>query len=189
MKLNIIQSGANYQFLKNEDKVPYLTGRALANETIWNRADLVLAEIRDVEGNLVASVHTGKASWIWRKVTGKYKFCIASEVIEVELISYWKGCLGFRFQGEDYRFYWHNGYRKSLYKSGVQTAKFDARESFPVDPRKAFIVANSDENDLLLLCLFLLYDKESALDSETSRSKPFLGRGMQESDDYWFPTK
>ncbi|ALI99985.1 hypothetical protein [Rufibacter tibetensis] len=184
MRLNIYQEERKYQFYRNDEDSPYLTG-----EVFWASSKKPFGEIYDLENRPVAILMNGESSSFWKKGKPTYFLYLDSEVVEVTVVSIWKGHWAFEYKGFHYNFYWHNGYKKSLFKSGEQVAKYDARESYPLDPKKAFIVANNDEDHVLLLGLFLLFDKGSALDSELPRNSAYLGRGVQECDYYWFPKR
>ncbi|WP_210465862.1 hypothetical protein [Rufibacter roseolus] len=184
MRLNICQEGQDYCFYKNDEEEPYLNARVG-----WVPSNKAIASIYKFWDKPVAIIRQGKGQKFWEKGKVTYLLQLMEGTVEVIIESAWKGHWSFDYKGFQYNFYMHNGYKKSLFKAGEQVAKFDAREYYPLPLKKAFIVANNDEDDILLLSLFLLYDKESALDSELPRNSAFLGRGVRESDQYWFPKR
>ena len=71
--------------------------------------------------------------------------------IEVKCVSYKRGHWAVNLDESHYDFYFHGRIKKSLYRNGEQVAKFGRANS------EHFIIANSDEDVLFLIALFMTF--------------------------------
>ena len=110
------------------------------------------ASIHVAEGETVMILRHGTYS-PWKLSESHYLIddYRSGRTIEVKCVNY-KGGHWFVGTGDEtYDIYYHGRCRKSLYRNGEQVAKFGSMKS------QHFIVANNDEDELLLIALFMVF--------------------------------
>ena len=138
---------------------------------------------------LFVSIGKSNSKWWWIGPPRLYilKITDLDQEIYVESVNIWRGHFRFEFNGAQYDFYSHFGHKKSLYRNDEQVAKFDKAMFNWGERDRGFIIANGDENKMLLLGLFLMIDMGEQNDAEVSMDFGNLLSGVKQWDDRWMP--
>lgn len=187
MKIDIAQKSSKYTFYKNGSKDPLLKG--------YFKSPLFGAnytELFDMNEALVVSVRIGNNPWFpllngKSKLTYLITFHARSLTVEVTVQHFAKGHWTFKYQDCNYDFYRHRGHNRSLFKNDRQVAKFDKRSENVLEYDSGYIIANNNEDELLLICLFLCYDMGMNNGGEPSVDFGHLTEGVREINPYWHP--
>ncbi|WP_210489421.1 hypothetical protein [Rufibacter aurantiacus] len=184
MRLYIKQKGHIYRFFKNDEKEEVFTG-------FWDRKRKIglFAKVLSKENEELVTVNLFKEASIWNYNKTEYKILLHKENTEIiiKALNAWKGHWTFMYASDSYEFYFHRGHKKSLFRNGNQVAKFDKGRVNFWDYDSGFIVANNDENKLLLLALFLCFDMGESMDGDVNVDLGNLLAGVKQYDSTWFP--
>lgn len=174
-----------YKFFQNDGDNEILTG-------CWDtkRKIGVFSKIFDLEGKELVMVYAKNSPWFWELNKTVYGIALQKEgvVIDVRAISYSKGHWTFDIGVDNYHFYFHRGHKKSLFRNGVQVAKYNKGAVHFWSNDSGYIVANSNEDILLLLSLFIMFDMGQTMGADINVDLGKLDGGVVESDDLWVPT-
>lgn len=187
MRIYIRQNGNHYKFYKDDDTEPFTQG-------YWKSSWKIKlhAKILTLDNKALATIEFKYAPWFWEKHTKteyKITFHQTSESIIVFCLKSWSGHYSFTFNDQKYDFYFHQGHKKSLYKDKIQVAKYDKQTVSWWENDSAFIISNNDENELLLLSLFLLFDMGEYNEAAFNFDFGQAFKGDKEYDSRWIPTR
>lgn len=185
MRLYIRQKGNNYQFYKGDEKEPFAKG-------FWKRSwkTRLHSKILGLDNCELSTIRLKYAPWFWEKGTKteyEITLCESNEIIIVKCLNSLRGHYSFEFNQNKYEFYFHQGHKKSLYRSDLQVAKYDKQVVSWWDNDSGLIVSNNDENEILLLSLFLMFDMGEFNEVDLTVD---LGQGLdgvKEYDPRWVP--
>ena len=185
MRLFIRQKGYKYQFFRDNEEEPYLFG-------LWDRKRKLglYSKILAKDNKELVAVAFSNNPWFWNASKTKYKIIFHEEKTELEVkaVNYFKGHWTFDLNGDKYDYYFHYGHKKSLFKNGNQVAKCDKGKVHFWNTDSGFIIANNDENSLLLLSLFIMVDMGDSMDGDVNVDLGNLPGGVREYNNYWQPT-
>ncbi|MBC3539049.1 hypothetical protein ACFSC6_07300 [Rufibacter sediminis] len=189
MRLDIVQKGSKYTFYKKGVEEPMYKGRY---RSFFFKSGYT--EVFNPAGEVAASVRIGNSIWFpglnrTSKATYIIDFTEQSTIIEITVKNYSKGYWEFEYQNHQYAFYRHRGHKRSLFKNEKQVARYDKRAVNLFENDRAYVVANSDEDELLLLCLFLAYDMGEYNDADISLDFGQVLEGVKKIDHDWQPWK
>lgn len=186
MRLYIRQKGSRYKFYENDNEVETLTG-------YWERKRKLglYSKIVDAENKEVVTVTLTNSPWFWELNKTTYRIVLPSEnlTVDVKAVNYYKGHWTFNLNTDKYDFYFHRGHKKSLFRNGSQVAKYNKGTVHLWNNDSGYIIANSDENRLLLLSLFVMFDMGEYMDADVNVDLGKLDGGVIESNDHWQPAK
>lgn len=186
MKLFIRQKGHTYKFFEDDSEEESFHG-------LWdrNRKAGLHSKIFDKEKQELVTVTLTKAPAFWRMNKTTYQIHLHKEnlFIDVKAINAYKGHWTFELNGNRYDFYFHYGHKKSLYKNDNQVAKFDRGVVHMWSNDSGFIIANNDENKLLLLAILLTFDMSESMDGDVNIDLGNLTGGVREFNKYWQPVR
>ncbi|MGC3947587.1 MAG: hypothetical protein QM762_24295 [Chryseolinea sp.] len=125
------------------------------------------ASIHGAEGETVMILRHGSYSpWKFDQSYYLIDDYRSGRTIEVKCVNYKRGHWTVGSNELNYDVYYHGRAKKSLYRSGEQVAKFGSIKS------QHFVIANNDEDELLLIALFMVFkmgdsapDDDSILDA------------------------
>ncbi|MFD2245873.1 hypothetical protein [Pontibacter ruber] len=189
MRIDIIQKGSKYTFYRHDIEEPLFTGRY---RSFFFKEEYT--EVFNQGGELVAVIKFGNSIWFPgfnRKSKSTYiiDFIEQQTAVEVTIQNYTKGYWTFEYKGHKYDFYRHRGHERSLFKDERQVARYDKRSVNLFENDRAYVIANNDEDELLLLCLFLAYDMGEYNDAEISVDLGHIAEGVKKIDHNWRPWK
>lgn len=189
MKIDIIQRFSKYSFFINDEKEPFFRGRY--RNPFFKKG---YSELLSVEGEIVATVKIGNSPWFpafnrKAKLTYILTFIKPYFQVEVTVQSYIKGFWTFDYKKDHYDFYRHRGHKRSLYKNGIQVARFDKRSVNLFENDRGYIISNNDEDVRLLICLFLAFDMGEYNEAEGTWDIGSLTEGKKEINPHWQPWK
>ncbi|MEJ1240514.1 hypothetical protein WBG78_20390 [Chryseolinea sp. T2] len=148
MKISVQQDWlGRYKFFTDGGENPSFSGAGVSR--IFKRD---YASIYDAEGETIMVLRHGTHS-PWKLDQSYYLVddYRSNRTIEVKCVNYKKGHWAFGFNEINYEVFFHGTSKKSLYRNGEQVAKFSRVRS------QHFIVANDDEDVLLLIALFMAF--------------------------------
>ncbi|QNF31851.1 hypothetical protein HUW51_03620 [Adhaeribacter swui] len=189
MRLDISQKGNKYTFYKLGIEKPIFKGR---HRQFFFKGDY--SEIFNSTDELVALVKIGNNIWFpginrWSKATFIINFPESATSLEITIQNYSKGYWTFEYKNHQYAFYHHKWHQKSLFKDERQVARFDKRTVNLFKYDRAFVIANNDEDELLLLGIFLAYDMLESYDSDGPNYYGRVQEGVKKIDPDWQPWK
>lgn len=186
MRVFIKQNGRRYSFLKNkEDEEPLWTGFW---DSEWRTG--VYSKICDSTRELVTikfEIHP--PFWRANKTTYKITFHQLNQEFIVKTVSYLRGWWTFVFNESKYDYFEHPGRKMSLYKNDVQIAKYKMGTVHAWERDFGFVIANNDENVLLLIALFLMLDMGQMNDADVTLDLGNVFGGVKEWNENWLPSK
>jgi hypothetical protein len=185
MRLYIRQKGHKYQFFEGDNEEEILHGH-------WDSGWRVKlhSKIFDSDNQELVTVTLTKAPAFWRMNRTTYRIQLHKEGIDIEIkgANAYRGHWTFELNEDKYDFYFHRGHKKSLHKNGNQVARYDKGTVHMWDNDSGFIIANNDENRLLLLAIFLTFDMGEDMDGDVNVNFGNLTGGVKEYNNYWQPT-
>lgn len=189
MKIDIAQHSFKYTFYKKGTEEPIFEG--------YFRDPLIgdsYTELYNKLKELVVSIRIGNNPffpWLNRKYKLTYliNFHVQSLTVEVTVQHFSKGHWTFKYKDDQYDFYRHRRHCRSLYKNDRQVAKYDKRSVAVMDYDRGYIISNNDEDELLLICLFLCYDLGEYRGGEDAVDVGHLTEGVRVIDPDWLPWK
>ncbi len=185
MRLYIRQKGNKYKFYENDSEVETLTG-------LWDRKRKVglFSKIFDTNDNELVTVLLTNSPWFWElnRTTFGIKLHREQIHINVKAVNYYKGHWTFNINNDRYDFYFHRGHKKSLFKNDKQVAKYNEGKVHFWNNDSGYIIANNDENKLLLLSLFIMFDMGEYMDADVNVDLGKLDSGVIENNENWQPT-
>ncbi len=187
MRLYIRQKGCNYQFYKGDDKEPFVKGYWKSSWRTKLHSKIITLDNRDI-----ATIKFKYAAWFWESETKTvYEIVLdeMNEVVTINCLNSWRGHYSFGFRHHKYDFYFHQGHKRSLYKDNIQVAKYDKQTVSWWDNDTAFILSNNDENEILLLSLFLMFDMGESYEADLNIDLGQALSGIKEYDSSWVPNK
>ncbi|WP_148041377.1 hypothetical protein [Rufibacter immobilis] len=168
----------------NDDKEEAFTG-------FWDRKRKVglFGKILSSEKEELVSVNLSNSPFFWNLNKTEYKILLHRESTEITLkaVNAYKGHWTFLYGTDSYDFYFHQGHKKSLFRNGNQVAKHDKGKVNFWDYDSGFIVADNEENKLLLLALFLTFDMGESMDGDINIDLGNLMAGVKSYDSNWYP--
>lgn len=186
MRLYIRQQGHEYKFFEGNNEEEILHG-------LWNSGWRVRlhSRILDKDNQELVTIILTKAPAFWGMNKTTYQIRLHKENIDIEVkaVNAYKGHWTFGLNGDRYDYYFHFGQKKSLYKNDNQVAKYDKGIVHMWDNDTGFIVSNNDENKLLLLAMFLMFDMGENIDSDVNVDFGNLTGGVKEFNDHWQPVR
>ncbi len=99
--------------------------------------------------------------------------------IEVKCVNYKRGHWAVNLDESHYDIYFHGRVKKSLYRNGEQVAKFVHTHS------ENFVIANSDEDVLFLIALFMIFRMDSTDDDLILE----ICDNEKDENSRWYPVK
>lgn len=188
MRLYIKQKGSNYLIYENKDEPPVFYGHWSRKRKIGLHSSIYCPQNGE---RLLVSIGKSKSNWRWIGPPRLYILQIVDldKEVAVELINGWRGHFRFKINGSQYDLYTHYGHKKSLFKDNEQVAKFDKAIFNWGERDSGFVIANKDENKMLLLGLFLMIDMGERNDAEVSFDLGNLIPGVRPWDNRWLPKK
>jgi len=185
MRLYIRQKGTDYQFYKGDDKEPFLKG-------FWKSSWKIKlhSKILTLDNSELANIRFKYAPWFWEKGSKtEYELALSEfkEIVTIKCLNSWRGHYAFTFCNHKYDFYRHTGHKKSLYKDNVQVAKYDKQVVNWWDNDSGFIISNNDENEILLLSLFLMLDMGEFNEADLNIDFGQGLDGVKEYNSRWTP--
>ena len=186
MRLYIRQKGHKYNFFENDIEEEILHGHW---DSKWRTGPY--SKIFDKDNQELVAVSLTKAPAFWRLNKTTYRIQIYKDGIDIEVraVNAYKGHWTFQLKGDKFDFYFHYGLKKSLFKNDVQVAKYDKGTVHMWNDDSGFIVANNDENRLLLLAIFLTFDMGENMDGDVNVNLGNLTGGVRELNNHWQPTR
>lgn len=177
MKLLAKKLKAAFEFYENEQlthKANWIFGKKWRSKYRY--------ELFDQNNTNVLAATVGKTPHIFSKAKITYLIEVPDEeeievVVEEQLKQYWK----FVYKGDQYDFYGHVGYNKSLFKNTVQVASFK-REKMDGDMEVHY--TGRVEADLLM-ALVLLEDIRCAPPHDLRIDKERLEIEFRAADENW----
>jgi hypothetical protein len=186
MRLYIRQNGNKYKFFENDIERETFTG-------YWDRKRKIglYSKIVDIDNKELVTVTLTNSPWFWELSKTTYRLEIHTEQIQTEIkaVDYHKGHWTFNIDNEEYDLYFHTGHKKSLFKNGRQVARYDKGQVHFWSNDSGYIIANNDENKLLLLSLFITFDMGEYMDADINVDLGKLDGGVIENNEYWTPTQ
>lgn len=184
MTLYIRQNGHKYKFFEGNNEEEILHGLW---ESKWRQP--LRSRIFDKTNQELATITLTKAPAFWRMNKTTYQIHLHNEDtnVEVKVANAYKGHWTFEFKGDKYDFYFHHGLKKSLFKNDNQVAKYDKGTVHIWNNDSGFIIANNDENKLLLLAIFLTFDMGESMNGDVNVDLGNVTGGVKEFNTYWQP--
>ncbi len=186
MRVFIKQNGRKYKFLKDkEDEEPLWTAFW---DSKWKTG--VFSKISDSKEVLVTIEYENQPPF-WRANKTTYRITVHQlhQKVIVKTVSHLRGCWTFVFNENKYDYFEHSGRKMSLYKNDVQVAKYKMGTVHAWERDFGFVIANSDENVLLLIALFLMLDMGQINDADVTLDLGNVFGGVKEWNEYWLPAK
>ena len=185
MRLYIKQKGYSYKFFENDYEQETLIGS-------WARKRKygLFSKIFDLDGSELATVVLTNAPWFWELNKTTYRINLHKEQIEINVkaINYHKGHWTFNISNDKYDFHFHRGHKKSLFKINIQVAKYNKGKVHLWNRDSGFIIANNDQNKILLLSIFVMFDMGEHSEGDVNVDLGKLNGGVIENNEYWYPT-
>lgn len=137
----------------------------------------------------IANVQIGVSAWVWSKKKSTFELFIIEPNNKVVFVieNFFKGFWKFQYNKENYEFHRHKGHKKSLHNSSGQVALYDKRNINVGVSDKVTLLANNNENPIVLFALFISYDFGDTEDSEVTIDFGNISNGLKEFDENWRP--
>lgn len=148
MKISVQQDWlGRYKFFTDDGEKPVYTGAGVSR--VFKRE---YASIYDADGQSIMVIRRGSHS-VWELNESFYLIddFRSGRTFEVKCVNYKKGHWTFDYNQTSFEIFYHGRSKKSLYRNGEQVAKFVKVKS------RHTIVANDDEDVLLLVALFVAF--------------------------------
>ena len=178
MRIYIKQRGSRYKFFKGkEEGEPFLIGYWDSKRKIG-----LHSKILNTEKEELVTIDISYSPWFWKmhKIIYRIVFHKLNAEVEVKAANYFRGHWTFVFGGDRYDYYAHYGRKKSLYKNDNQVAKYSMGTVNVWDRDFGFIISNNDENELLLLSVFLMLDMGEDMDGDLNIDLGNMVAGVKE---------
>ncbi|MBL0742732.1 hypothetical protein [Chryseolinea lacunae] len=179
VRIYILPDGNRYEFIENDDDVAFMKG---VRKNSWFHRYL---RILTPDNEPLATIKLSQKSFYYFFSRPAYSVIFHSEDENIMLTpgGLYAGHWHFEWNKDQYDLYFqnYNGPKRSLYKNGIQVAKLVQGKTRFGDFNSRAIVANNNENKVMLVSLCVAFDLPDGHSPNT------LEKQVKDYDDRWAP--